>query len=142
MNAQMLCPVIAATCFLFAAAGSSIASLRFLRSTSFLPYHEQAAGIKWADVPAPIQFLILTLMRVSGLGGAVVAGIAFFTSGSCLFENQRILDSILGIGIATYWFGMFCITTGVHKKTNADTPYRLSFVVFLVSLIGVIALLI
>ena len=128
--------------FLFAATGSTIAALRFILSKSFLPYHQQVTGIKWEDIPVSMQTLILTLMRVCGIGAAIVAGISALSGIISLLWPNQVLTTVFGICIVLYWFGMFCITAHVHKKTNADTPYILSLMVFIVSLMGCVAILI
>lgn len=142
MKAQFFNHIFTAACFLFAAIGSTSAALRFLVSKSFLPYHQQVTGIKWPDIPASMQVLILTLMRVCGIGAAIVAGISALSGIISFLWPNQVLTFAFGICVVLYWFGMFCITANVHKKTNADTPYILSLMVFLISLMGSIAILI
>ncbi|MEI6899309.1 MAG: hypothetical protein WCL00_05485 [Bacteroidota bacterium] len=51
--------------------------LIYLLKTSFMPYHGAALSLQWDETPAPLQFLILALMRAVA-GGFLASAFAIF----------------------------------------------------------------
>jgi hypothetical protein len=49
--------------------------LMYIFRPEFMPYHSDAVGMTWQDVPSPFKILILALMKACG-GGMLSAGVA------------------------------------------------------------------
>lgn len=61
--------------YLLLSLGSIIFGLVYLFSSQFMPYHQQAIGKNWSELEAPLQILLLALMRGVGCG-AIGSGLA------------------------------------------------------------------
>jgi hypothetical protein len=125
--------------FAYATIGSLFAGIRLLASKTFLPFHQQAVGILWSDIPEGIRVLILALMRVAGIGTLVTAVLCLLNVFPSFFGINRLLSVLIGGCTVIYWLTIFGITLYVHKRTNANTPFKSSFSVFVVTLIATIA---
>jgi len=111
-----LCAIVSVIAFVMA--GKNLFSGRLL------PFHEKAAGVGWDTVDERMKVLLITLMRVSGLGFLGV-GIAMATLpiGSAL-ENSRWglwLASAIGF---IYCSGLFVVNYRLRQKTGTETPWR------------------
>jgi hypothetical protein len=124
--------------FSYAAVGSFFAGIRLLVSTTFLPFHQQAVGAPWGEIPERIRLLILALMRVAGTGAVLTGALCVLDCFPSFFGINRHLAVGVGVEIVIYWYMIYSITRYVHKRTNADTPFRASFSLFAASLIGTI----
>ncbi len=47
-------------------------AFKSISSKKYLPFHEEAAGKAWDNIDKPLQYVILTILRISGLGFLVV----------------------------------------------------------------------
>jgi len=63
---------IAFWCYAAALIGLSVSGGIYLFRSSFMPYHSVAVGLPWTAVPAPLQLLILALMKVIGAAWLVI----------------------------------------------------------------------
>ena len=133
-------PIIASAAFMYAAGAGIFSGIRLLVSRTFLSFHQQAVGIQWNEIPERTRVLILALMRVGGMGALVIGVDAFVISFPYFFGINHHLALILSLCVVAYWCAIFSITYSVHRKTNAGTPFRSSFSVFFISLIGIIML--
>ena len=124
--------------FSYAAVGSFFAGIRLLTSRTFLPFHQQAVGVPWGEIPERVRLLILALMRVAGIGAVLTGALCVLDCFPSIFCIDRHLAVGVGVGTVIYWFVIYSITLYVHRRTNADTPFRASFSVFTASLIGTI----
>ena len=138
MNGEIL-PVAAGVLFSYAAIGSFFAGFRLLASRTFLPFHEQAAGLAWERIPDRVRLLILGLMRVAGLGAMMTGILCLLDCVPSYFEMTRGVAVIAGGAITLYWFGVFAVTLYVHKRTRANTPFKASLSVFAATAIGTVA---
>jgi len=64
---------IAFWCYISAMAGAGIFGVMFLFRREFMPYHADAVGMPWSDVPAQFQILILALLKLAGGAWLTVA---------------------------------------------------------------------
>jgi hypothetical protein len=64
---------IALFCYLVAIAGPGIFGFIFLFRGEFMPYHAEAVGMPWAQVPRPFQILIMALLKLAGGAWLTVA---------------------------------------------------------------------
>ncbi len=132
---------LTAVAFAYVAVASLFAGVRLLVIRRFLPFHQQAVGIPWDDLPARARLLFLALMRVGGLGGLSAAVAAAVACARGSLGVSRLASLVLGAGVLVYWTGMFTVTSSVHRQTGAATPYRSSGLVAAVALVACVGLL-
>jgi len=128
--------------FAYATVAALFSGMRLLLAQRFLPFHQQAVGVLWDDIPGRTQLLLLALMRVAGLGslGAALLALAACAGGS--LGLGRIASLVFGLSVVAYWAGLFGVTSHVHGATGAATPYRTCCSVAVVSLAGCLGLLV
>jgi len=89
----------------------------------FLPYHAQAYGQPWDEVPERTQLLYLTAIR--GIGASTL--VAAFAIGAILLVAWRrrerwALWSVPLLGLA-WGAPMLAVAFSVHRSTGAATPW-------------------
>jgi hypothetical protein len=89
----------------------------------FLPYHAQAYGQRWEDVPERTQLLYLTAIR--GIGApTLVAGLAI---GAILLVAWRRREpwALWSVPLLALAWGvpMLAVALWVHRSTGAATPW-------------------
>jgi hypothetical protein len=95
-------------------------------STKFIPFQEQAAGKSWNDIEKGIQFVIIALMKVSGLGFLVVALLLMiFPFVSYFYNNPFVQYAIPAISLL-YCFGLFLFNYHLYVQTKVKTPWKRS----------------
>ena len=52
---------------------SLVMAFRSLFSNKFLPFHEKAADKPWNEIENPLKLVILSFMRLSGLGFLIIS---------------------------------------------------------------------
>jgi hypothetical protein len=95
-------------------------------SNKFIAFQEQAAGKSWNDVEKGIQFVIIALMRVSGLGFLVVALLLMGFPLVNYFENNTFLQYAIPAISLLYCLGLFLFNYQLHVQTKVDTPWTRS----------------
>jgi hypothetical protein len=105
-------------------------------SKKFLPFHEEAVGKSWESIDKPLQNVILTILRISGLGFFIVSlflvvfpSINYFRPDPAFKYSTPIISSI-------YCFGLFLFNFLLFKKTKAKTPWIGSLIALFLILIG------
>jgi phosphoglycerol transferase MdoB-like AlkP superfamily enzyme len=107
-------------------------------SASFLPFHEQAAGVSWDKVDKNLQAVILALMKISGLGFLIVALVLLgFPLVHVLYPDSPFQIIMPGISFV-YCLGLFYINYQLSGKTKAKTPWKGALAAAIVVGIGMI----
>jgi hypothetical protein len=95
-------------------------------SNKLIPFQEQAAGKLLNDMEKGIQFVILALMKVSGLGFLVVALLLIiFPIANYFINNSFVKYAIPAISIL-YCFGLFLINYRLFVQSKVETPWKRS----------------
>jgi hypothetical protein len=95
-----------------------------LFSGSYLPFHKEAAGMTWEEVPAGLQRVILALMRISGLG-FLCTGLLLVLLPVLIFTNAA--PGVVYIIVPTafvFCSGLFIINYNLFRRTGAQTPWK------------------
>lgn len=112
--------------------------IMFLTARQFFPYHAQATGLSWDQVTPSLRPVFLAVMRVAGLGFLSVAILMIlFPILTLMMPNPYLKLGIPLTGLV-FWTGMFLVTYNVHRKTQADTPWKNSLVAMGMVLIGIV----
>ena len=112
-------------------------SMVFLTSQEFFPYHAEASGMIWSEIPSGIQLVLLSLIRLAGLGWLVFAlGLGFLTIYYYHIKNNALAYFIIPVLILIYFGGVFGITYYVFIQTQANTPWTSSMGMIITDIIA------
>ena len=117
---------------------SMVMAVKNLFSTKFLPFHEKAANKKWDEIDNPLKQVILTLLRLAGLGFLVISillmvlPIINYSTPNDFYKYSIPLIALI------YCTGLFVINYSMYKKTKADTPWKGSLYAILAVITGII----
>ena len=107
-------------------------------SKQYLPFHEEAAGKSWNSIDKQLQYVIITLLRLSGLGFFIVfLLLAIFPIVNYVKPDLFIKYSIPIISLI-YCFGLFLFNYLLFKQTRANTPWVGSLIVMFIILTSLI----
>jgi hypothetical protein len=104
-------------------------------SNKFIPFQEQAAGKSWNDIEKGIQFVIIALMKVSGLGFLVVALLLMIFPIVNYLENNSFVQYAIPTISLLYCLGLFLSNYHLYVQTKAKTPWKRSL--YAATIIGV-----
>ena len=109
-----------------------------LFSIQFIPFHEKAAGIAWDKVDIPLQYTILALMRVSGLGFLVIGLLLTIFPIVNYFNADPFVKYAIPVISFLYCTGLFLVNYYLHIQTKAATPWKGSFYVMFIIIAGIV----
>lgn len=98
--------------------------MKFLKAKVFFPYHKEASGMEWKDVNEKLQVVILAIMRMAGFGILCLSIMMIFYVLFIFNNNNIFIKYSVPIISLLFWCGSFGTTFKVHKKTNANTPWK------------------
>jgi hypothetical protein len=100
-----------------------IMAYKSMFSKKYLPFHEEAASKTWDSIDKPLQNVILTILRISGLGFLTIfLFLSIFSTINYFKPNPFIKYSIPIISLI-YCFGLFLFNFILFKQTKAKTPW-------------------
>ena len=108
-------------------------------SKKYLPFHEEAAKEPWDSLSIPLQGVILTILRISGLGFLVVGLLLIIFPLVNYFRPDTFITYSIPVIALIYCTGLFLFNYYLHKKTGANTPWIGSIVAMVIILIGITA---
>ena len=117
---------------------SMVMAVKSLFSTKFLSFQEKAANKPWDEIDNPLKHVILTLMRLTGLGFLVISillmvlPIINYSTPNDFYKYSIPLIALI------YCTGLFVINYSMYKKTKADTPWKGSLYAILAVITGII----
>jgi hypothetical protein len=92
-------------------------------SKKYLPFHEEAAGKSWDSIEKPLQNVILTILRISGLGFFIVFLFLVIFPSLNYFKPNPYIKYSTPIISSIYCFGLFLFNFLLFKQTKAKTPW-------------------
>lgn len=104
----------------------------------FLPFHEEASGKSWESIEKNLQYVILTLMKVSGLGFLTMGILLVAGSVYLYFSPGIFLRYFIPFISLVYCSGLFLVNFWLFKKTKAKTPWKGSLYSMLILVIALI----
>lgn len=98
--------------------------IKYFFTTEFMPYHAEAIGCQWFEVPNNFKPLLLTLLKMTSLYFLVMGLflIGFFIQ---YFSHKEFTIEVPLWGSITSTL-MTYIVYSLHCQTGANTPYILS----------------
>lgn len=101
-----------------------VMAFKCLFSVKFLPFHEKAAGKRWEELENPLQLVILSFLRLGGMGFLVVSILLIV----CPIVNYCIPNIFYKYAVPAmaliFCTGLFINNYCLYKKTKADTPWK------------------
>jgi hypothetical protein len=93
-------------------------------SGKLLPFQEEAAGKSWDTLDPGLQSVLLTLLKLSGLGFLVI-GLLLCAFPFIYFSIDGYLIKYLIPGTAfLFCLGLCLINYQLHARTRTDTPWK------------------
>lgn len=112
-------------------------SMVFLTSREFFPYHAEASGMIWSEIPSGLQLVLLSLIRLAGFGWLVFAlGLGFLIIYCYHIRNDVLSYFTIPALIFIYFSGVFGITYYVYIQTHANTPWTSSIGMIITDIIA------
>lgn len=112
--------------FIYAAIGivsATMAGKSFL-SKRYLPFHENAAEIPWENLAPGVQFVVLALMRTSGLGFLVVASLLIPLPFLTCCTDSLYLTLVVPFISLLFCVGLFVVNLQLSERTGVRTPWK------------------
>jgi hypothetical protein len=103
-----------------------------------IPFQEQAAGKSWNDIEKGVQFVIIALMKVSGLGFFVVALLLMIFPVVNYFDNNSFVRYAIPVISLLYCFGLFLFNYHLYIQTKVNTPWKRSLYAAIIISVGLI----
>jgi hypothetical protein len=133
-----LLKIIPILLYIIVGAISMVMAVKSLFSTKFLSFHEKAANRPWDEIDNPLKIIILTLMRLAGLGFLVISILLLvFPIINYCTPSDFYKYSIPSLALI-YCTGLFVINYLLYKKTKADTPWKGSLYAMVAIIAGII----
>ena len=95
-------------------------------SKKYLPFHEEAAGMKWEEHGPGLQATILTLFQLSGLGFFIIGLMLAVFPILNLFDRSRVIAVSVPLLALVFCAGLAYFNYQLHRKTKTDTPWQSS----------------
>lgn len=116
---------IAFACYLFVGLVSILFGLRYILASQIMPYHQEAVGVPWGDLPPRIQKFLL-----ASLHGGGMSMILFGTSVLILllipFRRGEVWSRwALAVLCVPAQLATLYLALDLHLSTRASTPWPL-----------------
>jgi hypothetical protein len=113
-------------------------ALKSIFAGSFLPFHEKAANKPWNEIEEPLKNVILSLLRLGGLGFLIISILLIVCTGINFFVQSDIYKYAIPIVALIYCTGLSVNNYVLFKNTKTNTPWKGSLYAALIILAGLI----
>jgi hypothetical protein len=117
---------------------SMIMAYKSLFSDKFLPFHEKASNKIWEEIESPLQLVILTFMRLTGLGFLIVSILLLVFPVINYYCPNKIYEYFIPGLALVFCSGLFLINYSLYRKTKANTPWKGSLSAMIALFSGII----
>ena len=107
-------------------------------SKKYLPFHEAAADKQWDKIDERLQYVILTILKISGLGFFVVFLLLAVVPVFNYFNPDPVIKFLVPAIAFIFCLGLFIFNFQLYKKTNVRTPWGGSLMVMIIILVNLI----
>ena len=124
--------------YLIVGAISLVMAVKNLFAKRFLPFQGQAAGIQWDDIGKPTQRVILSLLRLIGMGFLVVSLLLIMCPVITFFSPNmyhKLIPPILALFSCS---GLLIVNYNLYRATKAATPWKGSLYACLALITGIV----
>ncbi len=130
--------IIPVVLYLFVGVISLVMAFKSLFSTKFLPFHEKAAGTLWDEIENPLKLVILSLLRLAGMGFLILSVLLLVCPLVNHFNPNTSYKYLIPVIALIFCMGLFANNYYLHKKTKSDTPWKGSLYAMFVIIAGII----
>jgi len=130
--------IIPVLLYIFIGLISMVMAYKNLFSDKFLPFHEKAANKKWEEIDSSLKLVILTFMRLTGLGFLIVSILLLVFPIVNYFVQNKFYEYFIPVLALIFCFGLFLINYSLYRKTEANTPWKGSLYAVFVIIMGII----
>lgn len=113
-------------------------ALKSLRARELLPFQEAAAAQPWGELGVGLQAVILSLLRMSGLGFLIVALQLGVVAVAGNFHEGLVVTLILPLLSLLFCAGLCSVNLRLHRQTGAQTPWRGSLYAAIAITVGLV----
>jgi hypothetical protein len=117
---------------------SMVMAFKNLFSARFLPFHEKAANKKWDEIDTSLKLVILSLLRLSGLGFLIISILLLVFPVINYFVPNMFYKYSIPIIALIYCTGLFIINYLLFRRTKEDTPWKGSLYAAMILIVGII----
>lgn len=117
---------------------SLIMTFHQLFSKKFMPFQENASGIVLESLGKPLQLVILTILRIAGLGFLIEALLLTVFPAVNYFYPDEFLKYSVPIVALIYSSGLALFNYDLYKNTKAQTPWKGSFFAAIIIIAGIV----
>ena len=107
-----------------------------MSAKKYLAFHEQAAGKSWESIDKPLQDVILTILRISGLGFLIVFLLLTIFPFYNYFKPNIFNKFSVPVISIIYCFGLFLFNYLLFRKTKTKTPWMGSLIALFIILLS------
>jgi hypothetical protein len=117
---------------------SLIMAYKSLFAKKYLVFHEKAAAIEWTQLDKRLQYVILALLKISGLGFLVTALLLLIFPIVNYFRQDEFVRYFIPFLAFIFCSGLFIINYSLYKHTKSITPWKGSLFALVAIIAGVI----
>jgi len=117
---------------------SLVMAYKSICSKQFIPFHKKAVGKTLDSYDKPIQYVILALMKVSGLGFIIIGLLLLIFPILYNRSTDYFLKYSIPIISSIFCLGLFIINLKLSILTKSKTPWKGSLLALLMIIIGII----
>jgi hypothetical protein len=111
-------------------------AIKTISSSRFLPFHEKASGLSWDEIDSQLQTVIVTTIRISGLGFLIIFLTLTILPILNWFVNDKIIKYYIPFISMVFCTGLFIFNYQLYRKTKAVTPWKGSLIAFIIIVIS------
>ncbi len=101
-----------------------VMAIKTLTADAWLPFHEEAAGKEWSSVDRPLQLVIMTLLRISGLGFVTTYLYLIIFPIFNFLRPVPVFKFLVPVIPFVFCLGLFLANYSLYKQSGAKTPWK------------------
>jgi len=109
-----------------------------LVSKKWIGFYEKAVTTSWDSLENPLKYVILSLMRVSGIGFLMVAILLLVFPVLNYYRHDTLLKVIIPAIAFLFCLGLFIVNYKLQKQTKSVTPWKASLIALTAIIIGMV----
>jgi len=117
---------------------SLIMATKSLFAKKYLVFHEKAASIEWTQIDKRLQYVILALLKISGLGFLVTALLLLIFPIVNYFVQDEFIRYSIPFLAFIFCSGLFIINFSLYKQSKSMTPWKGSLFALIAIITGII----
>jgi len=117
---------------------SLIMATKSLFAKKYLVFHEKAASIEWTQIDKRLQYVILALLKISGLGFLVTALLLLIFPIVNYFVKDEFIRYSIPVLAFIFCSGLFIINFSLYKQSKSMTPWKGSLFALIAIITGII----